>query len=327
MRRREFIAGLGSAATAWPLATRAQQSTMPVVGYLDQYAPEPTGIFLAAFRKGLGETGYTEGRNVTIEFRYANSDVDRLPELAAELVRHRVAVIVTPFGTAAALAAKTATPTIPVVFMTSSDPVKERLVASLSQPGGNVTGLSIMSVELGSKRLGLLRELIPGATRISALINPTSTIAEALIEEVQTSASIIGSQVEIVYAHSAQDIDAAFAGFEQKWVDAVIVSPDVFFTSRRVQLATLAAYHRIPLVYGYRGFAEVGGLMTYGPNLSDQYRQLGIYAGRLLKGEEPAKLPVARPTRFELVINLQTAKTLKLSVPEALLALADEVIE
>jgi putative tryptophan/tyrosine transport system substrate-binding protein len=182
-----------------------------------------------------------------------------------------------------------------------------------------------MSVELGSKRLGLLHELIPGAMRISALINPTSTIAEALIEEVQTSASIIGSQINVVYAPSALDIDAAFAGFEQKRVDAAVVSPDVFFTSRRVR--TLAAYHRIPVIYGYRGFAEVGGLMTYGPNLSDQYRQLGIYAGRLLKGEEPAKLPVARPTWFELVINLQTAKTLKLSLPEALLALADEVIE
>ena len=326
MRRREFIAGLGGA-VAWPVVARAQQPAMPVVGYLDQYAAEPTGTFLAAFRKGLGEIGYVEGRNVTIEFRYANNDNDRLQGLAADLVRRRVAVIVTPFGTAAASAAKSATATIPIVFMTSSDPVQERLVASFSQPGGNLTGLSIMSVELGSKRLGFLRELIPGAMRISALINPNSTIAEALIGEVQTSASIIGWQVEIVYAGSNRDIDAAFAGFEQRRVDAAFVSPDVFFTSRRVQFATLAAYHRIPVIYGYRGFAEVGGLMAYGPSLPDQYRQLGIYTGRILKGEEPANLPVVRPTRFELVINLQTAKTLRLTVPETVLAIADEVIE
>jgi putative tryptophan/tyrosine transport system substrate-binding protein len=297
------------------------------VGYLDQYSAEPTGTFLGSFRRGLAEIGYVEGRNVAFEFRYANNENDRLQEMVADLVRRRVAVIVAPFGSAAALAAKSATATIPIVFMTSSDPVREQLVASFSQPGGNVTGLSIMSVELGSKRLGFLRELIPQAMRVSALINPKSTIAEALIGEVHASASMIGWQVDIIYASSNRDVDAAFAGFEKNMIEAAFVSPDVFFTSRRVQFATLAAYHRIPVIYGYRGFVEVGGLMAYGPSLDDQYRQLGIYTGRILKGEEPAKLPVVRPTRFELVLNVQTARTLGLSVPETLLAIADEVIQ
>jgi len=323
MNRRECILALGGAA-AWPLEARAQQPAMPVVGYLDFYAAEPTGIFLAAFRNGLSEAGYIEGHNVAIEYRYANNDKDRLPELAAELIQHRVAVIVTPFGTVAALVAKT---TIPIVFMTSADPVQEGLVASFNRPGGNVTGLSIMSVELGAKRLGLLHELIPGALRIAALINPNSSIAPSLIREAQTGASTIGWQVEVVYARTKDEVDAAFGRLGQQRIDAVFISADQFFTSRRVQFATLAAYYRVPAIYSYRAFAEVGGLMSYGPNLPDQYRQLGVYTGRILKGQKPADLPVQAPTKFELVINLQTAKTLGLTIPPGVLAIADEVIE
>jgi putative ABC transport system substrate-binding protein len=327
MKRREFITLLAGAA-AWPLAARAQQpERMPVVGYLDFYAAEPTGLFLAAFRKGLSEAGYVEGRNVTVEYRYANSDKERLPDLVADLIRRRMAVIVTPFGTAAALAAKSATATIPIVFMTSADPVQEGLVASFNRPGGNVTGLSIMSVELGAKRLGLLHELIPGARRIAALINPNSAIAEQLIREAQTGASTIGWQVEVVYASTNREVDTSFASFAQKRVDAVFISADQFFTSRRVQFASLATHYRLPAIYSYRGFAEVGGLMSYGPSLPDQYSQLGIYTGRILKGKKPADMPVLRPTKFEFVINLQTAKLLGIDVPQTLLAQADEVIE
>ena len=300
---------------------------MPVVGYLDFYSAEPTGIFLAAFRKGLSEAGYVEGRNVTIEYRHANTNTDRLPELVADLIQRHVAVIVTPFGTAAALAAKSATTMIPIVFMTSADPVQEGLVASFNRPGGNVTGLSIMSVQLGAKRLGLLRELIPGALRVAELVNPNSSIAEALIREAKAGAATIGWQVDIVYASTTHDIDAAFAKFEQSRVDAVFISSDQFFTSRRVQFATLATHHRVPAIYSYRAFAEVGGLISYGPSLPDQYRQLGVYTGRILKGEKPADLPVLLPTKFELVINLTAAKALGLTIPPGVLAIADEVIE
>jgi putative ABC transport system substrate-binding protein len=327
MKRREFITLLGSAAAAWPVAAWAQPPAMPVVGYLDFYAAEPTGIFLTAFRNGLSEAGYTEGHNVAIHYRYANTDKDRLPELAADLIQHRVAVIVTPFGTAAALAVKAATTTIPIVFMTSADPVQEGLVASFNRPGGNVTGLSIMNVELGAKRLGFLHELIPKALRIAALINPNSAIAESLIREAQTGASTIGWQVEVVYASTKDEVDAAFGRLGQHRIDAVFISADQFFTSRRVQCATLAAHYRVPAIYSYRAFAEVGGLMSYGPDLPDQYRQLGIYTGRILKGQKPANLPVQAPTKFELVINLQTAKTLGLTIPPGVLAIADEVIE
>jgi putative tryptophan/tyrosine transport system substrate-binding protein len=326
MNRRSFMTLLGGAA-AWPLAARAQQSALPVVGYLDFYAAEPTDIVQAAFRNGLSETGYIEGRNVAIEYRYANNDADRLPELLTDLMRHRVAVIVTPFGTAAALAAKSATRTIPIVFMTSADPVQEGLVASYNRPGGNVTGLSIMSVELGAKRLGLLRELIPGALRVAALINPNSSIAKSLVREAQAGASRIGWQVEVVYAITKEDIDAAFADVAKKRIDAIFISADQFFTSRRVQFATLATHYRIPAIYSYRTFAEVGGLMSYGPSLADQYRQLGIYTGRILKGEKPADLPVQQPTKFELVINLTTARAIGLEIPATLLARADDVIE
>ena len=326
MNRRAFLSLIGGAA-AWPLAALAQQrAATPVVGYLDFYAAEPTGIFLAAFRKGLSEAGYVEGRNVSIEYRYANSEKERLPEMVAELIRRRVAVTVTPFGTASALAAKSATATIPIVFM-SADPMQEGLVASYNRPGGNVTGLSIMNVELGAKRLGLLHELIPKALRIAAFINPNSSIAEPLIREAQVGASNIGWQLEIVHASTVGDIDVAFAGLKQKRADAVFVSSDQFFTSRRVQFATLATHYRLPAIYSYRAFAEVGGLMSYGPSLPDQYRQLGVYTGRMLNGEKPAELPVQAPTKFELVINLGTSKTLGLTIPPGVLAITDEVIE
>jgi ABC-type uncharacterized transport system substrate-binding protein len=324
--RREFITLIGGAA-AWPLAARAQGMVLPVVGYLDTYAAEASGTFLAAFREGLSELGYVEGRNITIEYRHANSDIGRIPELAADLIRHRVSVIVTPFGTAAALEAKRSTTTIPIVFMTSANPVQEGLVASFSRPGGNITGLSTMNVELGAKRLGLLRELSPEATHIVALINPKSSIAESLTQEAQAAASAIGRQIEIIHASTNSDIDAAFASFGEKRVDALLVGSDLYFTSRRVQFATLATHYRIPTIYSYRQFAEAGGLMSYGPSLTYQYRQLGTYVARVLKGEKATDLPVLQPTKFELVINLQTAKVLGVSVPPGLLAIADEVIE
>jgi len=324
--RRELLAALGGAA-AWPLAARAQQAAMPVVGYLDFYAAEPTGIFLAAFRKGLSETGFIEGRNLAIEYRYANTEKDRLPQLVADLIQRRVAVIVTPFGTAAALAAKNATTTIPIIFMSDADPTQTGLVASYNRPGGNVTGLSLMNVELGAKRLGLLHELIPKAERVAAFINPNSAIAEPLIREAHAGASNIGWQVEVVHASTIGDIDVAFASLEQKRADAVFVSADQFFATRRVQFATLATHYRVPAIYSYRAFPEVGGLMSYGPNLPDQYRQLGVYTGRMLNGEKPAELPVQAPTKFELVINLGTSKTLGLTIPPGLLVAADEVIE
>src|SRR5215831_9236171 len=327
MNRRKFITLLGGAAAAWPVAARAQQPAMPIVGYLDSYAADSTSVFLTAFRAGLSETGYIEGRNLVIEYRFANNDTARLPELAADLIRHRVAVIVTPFGTAATLAAKSVTATISIVFMTSADPVKDGLVASFNRPGGNVTGLSIMSVELGAKRLGLLREVVPGALRVAALINPKSSIAESLIRDTQAGASALGWQVEIVHASTNSEIDAAFAGLEKRSVDAVFISADQFFASRRVQFATLATHYRVPAIYSYRAFPEVGGLMSYGPNLPAQYRQLGAYTGRVLKGEKPVDLPVQTPTKFELVINIHTAKTLGLTIPPGVIAIADEVIE
>ncbi|MFL6797451.1 MAG: ABC transporter substrate-binding protein [Xanthobacteraceae bacterium] len=276
MRRRTVMMLLGGAAAAWPLAAPAQEQKPSVVGYLDTYTAESTGAFLEAFRKGLSESGYIEGRNVTTEYRYANNQLGRLPELAADLVRRRVAVIVTPFGTGAALAAKKSTSTIPILFLTSTDPVQEGLVTSFNQPGGNVTGLSTMNVELGAKRLGLLRELFPEVARIVALINPKSSIAESLTQEALAAASAIGRQIEMGHASTSNDIEAVFARVAQKGFEALLVSSDQFFTSRRVQFALLAAHYRIPTVYSYRLFAEAGGLMSYGPSLTSQYRQLGV---------------------------------------------------
>jgi putative ABC transport system substrate-binding protein len=331
MQRREFITLLGGAATMSsslrPRAAHAQQRAMPVVGYLYLGSPEASALQVAAFRKGLSETGYVEGRNVAIEFRWAHNEIDRLPELAADLVRRRVAVIATPGSVAAGLAAKAATATIPIVFSGGADPVQSGLVASFNRPGGNVTGFSTMSNEIGAKRLGHLHELLPGAARFAVLVNPNGPTAELQIKDAQAAASTIGRQVEILYAGTNPEIDTAFASLVQKRADALLVSSEGFFTNRRVQLVTLAARHAVPAIYHVREFAEAGGLMSYGPSQTDQWRQIGIYAGRILKGEKPADLPVMRPTKFEFIINLQTARLLGITVPPTLLAIADEVIE
>jgi len=298
---------------------------MPVVGFL--HAGVPNQIVLAPFREGLSQAGFVEGRNVAVEFRWAQDNNSRLPELAADLVRRGVAVIVTPGTTPAALAAKAATTTIPVVFYVGADPVQIGLVASLSRPGANVTGISSMSSELAGKWLGFLHELLPAATRFAMLVNPANRIADALAAEAREAAAAKAWQMEIVTARNSGEIDDVFASLAQKRIDALLVGQDITVLTRRVQLATLAAHHHLPTIYPNRENVEVGGLLSYGTRVSDLYRQTGIYVGRVLKGEKPADLPVLRPTQFELVINLQTAKTLGLTVPATLLSLADEVIE
>jgi putative tryptophan/tyrosine transport system substrate-binding protein len=328
MRRRNFITLLGGAAAAWPLAARGQQPAMPVIGYIDAGSPEPAAQLLSAFRGGLGETGFVEGRNVAIEFRWAHNINERLPELAADLVRRRVAVIVAPQSTAAVMEAKAATRTIPIVFGTGADPVQAGLVTSLNRPGGNITGITFMNVDITAKRLGLLRELLPNATRFALLINPkNSVIAETSARDAATAASAMGREVEIVKASTNREIDAAFSVLKQKRVDALLVAPDTLMANRRVQIATLAVRDALPLIATQREFAEAGGLMSYGTNFMETYRQTGIYTGRILKGENPADLPVLRAAKFEFVINLQTARTIGLEIPPTLLALADEVIE
>jgi putative ABC transport system substrate-binding protein len=327
IRRRQFITLLGSAAAAWPLAARAQQSAMPVVGYLYSGTPESSERFVAAFRAGLNEVGFFEGRNVAIEFRWAQNDPGRLPELAADLVRRQVAVIATPGSTPATLAAKAATMTIPIVFYSGGDPVRLGLVASFNLPGGNLTGITSMNAELGSKRLGLLHELLPGAARFAVLVQSNSPLTEAFVAEVRAAAAALGLHVEVLSASDNRDIDSAFTSLVQKRADALLVSSDVLFTSRRVQLVTLAVHHRVPAIYPFREDAEAGGLMSYGSSVIDPSRQVGIYTGRILRGEKPADLPVMRSIKFEFVINLQVAKLLDLTVPPTLLARADEVIE
>jgi len=327
MRRRKFIAILGGAA-AWPVVARAQQAAMPVIGYIDAGAPEPAAHLVSAFRAGLGETGFVEGRNVAIEYRWAHNINERLPELAADLVHRGVAVIVTPQSTAAAVAVKAASRTIPIVFGTGSDPVEAGLVTSLNRPGGNITGITFMNVEITAKRLGLLHNLLPNATRFAVLINPkNSVIAETMTKEAKTIASAMGRQVEVVNASTNREIDAAFATLKQKRVDALLVAPDTLMANRRVQIATLAVRQGIPVIANQREFTEAGVLMSYGTNFMDTYRQTGIYAGRILKGENPTDLPVLRAAKFEFIINLQTARTIGLEIPPTLLALADEVIE
>ena len=324
--RRELLAALGGAATAWPLAAHAQQAAMPVVGFLYEGAPEPIAHLVAAFRKGLAESGYVEGRNVAIEFRWARNDTDRLPELAADLIARQVAVIATPTSTAAPIAAKAATASIPIIFGTGGDPVQAGLVASFSRPGGNATGISSMSTELGSKRVGLLHELVPNAERFAVLV-VNSPRAKLLIQEVQVGASSIGRQIEVFYASTSRDIETAFAGIVQRRIEALVLTPGPLFNNNRVQLATLAARHVLPAIYSSREFAEAGGLMSYGSSITEEFRQVGIYCGLVLKGEKPADLPVRRATTFEFIINLQTARALGIDVPPTLLARADEVIE
>jgi putative ABC transport system substrate-binding protein len=327
VNRREFITLIGGAA-AWPLAARAQQAGMPVIAFIDATSAVASARWTAAFRKGLNETGYTEGRNVAVEYHWLEGRYDRLPALLAELVGRRVAVIATPGSTPAALAAKAATTTIPIVFGVGEDPVKLGLVANLARPGGNATGVNFFVSEVVRKRLGLLRDLIPRAVRIAVMINPgNAATAEATLREVQKAADALGLQIHVVNASTSDEINAAFATISHERAEALFLGPDAFFNSRRVQLVTLSARDRIPTVYGTRDYVEVGGLMSYGTNITDSFSQAGVYVGKILNGTKPAELPVIQSTKFEFVINLQTAKALSLDVPSGLLLAADEVIE
>ena len=327
MRRREFIMLLGGAA-AWPLAARAQQPALPVIGFLSSETPSGYAFRAAAFRQGLSEAGYVESRNVAIEYRWAEGHYDRLPALAADLVRRQVAVIAAA-GTQSALAAKAATTTIPIVFSTAADPVAEGLVASLARPGGNATGVNNLATELVQKQIEKLHQMVPAATAIAALVNPTNpTLAEPATKEVQAAGRTLGlKMIHIIQASTERDIDAAFATLFRLGAGALVVCPDTFFTSRRDQIAALAIRHAIPVIYHLRELPAAGGLMSYGPSGTDGYRRVGIYAARILKGERPGDLPVQRATKFDLVINLTTAKVLGLEVPFYLQQLADEVIE
>ena len=327
MRRREFISLVGSAAAVWPLMARAQQ-TMPVIGFLGTSSPALYANPLRAFRQGLSDSGYIEGRNVAIEFRWAEGQNDRLPALAADLVRRQVSVIAAPGSTPAALAAKAATATIPIVFQVGVDPVAAGLVASLARPGGNVTGITNINTELVSKRLELLRELVPKASVVALLVNPTSPeITEAVSRDLQSTARTLGLQLHILHASTDRDFDAVFATLAQLRAGALVIAPDAFFISRNEQLGALTAHHAIPAVTQFREFAAAGGLMSYGGSLSEPTRQVGIYIGRILKGERPDNLPVQQTTKVELVINLRTAKALGITVPQSVQNRADEVIE
>jgi putative ABC transport system substrate-binding protein len=331
MRRREFILALGGAAIApsllWPLAARAQQPSMPVIGFLSSLGPSDVNLVLPAFREGLNGTGFVEGRNIAIEYRWAEGDYQRLPTLSADLVRRRVAAIAAISGTPAALAAKAATTTIPIVFAIGGDPIAPGLVTSLSRPGGNITGVSFYSSPVVTKRLDLARELIAKGTMIGVLVNPDNppTIREGT--DVQEAAAAVGQPLQILHASTQRDIDDVFATIEQQRIGALLVSPDPFFFTERIKLVVLMARHALPTIFADREQAEAGGLMSYGASRLDAYRQAGNYVGRIVKGEKPAELPVVLPTKFHLVINLKTAKSLRIDIPAAVLARADEVIE
>jgi putative ABC transport system substrate-binding protein len=327
MRRREFSALIGGAAVALPLATSAQQPAMPVIGFLNTRSVDDVPELTAAFRKGLNEIGYMEGRNTAIEYRWANNDPQRLPELASDLVRRQVTVIVATGGNVSALAAKAATSTIPIVFSVGGDPIKLGLVAQLNRPDGNATGVTSLTGLLGAKRLELLRELIPKATVVAVLINSTNPSAETYVRETQEAARTVGQQIHTLSASTEAEIEAAFVTLAQMRAEALLVVTDAVFIGRREQIVALAARYAVPAIYEASVFARVGGLMSYGPNFAEAIRQVGIYTGRILKGEKPADLPVLQPTKFELVINLKTAKALGLTVPPSLLARSDEVIE
>jgi putative ABC transport system substrate-binding protein len=326
VRRREFITLLGGAA-AWPLAARAQQSAMPVIGWLNATSPDLYANLLRAFHRGLGQTGHIEGRNVAIEYRWAEDQYDRLPEFAADLVARRVAVIAATGGTPPALTAKALMTTIPIVFQVAVDPVKVGLVASLARPGGNVTGVTSLNLQVGPKRLELLHELVPTATVIAALINPTNALSETLLRELQTAARILGLELHVMHASAERDFDAVFRSLIQFRAGALVIGPDAFFFSQSKQLAALAARHAMPTISQYREFVAAGGLASYGTSLAEMHRLAGVYTGRILNGDKPADLPVQQSVKVELVINLKTAKALGLNVPPTVLALADEVIE
>jgi putative ABC transport system substrate-binding protein len=328
MKRRDFIVLLGGAAAAWPLVASAQQPAMPVIGLLDQRSPEALADRVRGFRGGLTEAGFAEGQNVAIDYRWGDNKIERLPELAAELVRRQVTVIASTGGIPSAFAAKAATTTIPVVFIVSEDPVKLGLVASLARPGGNLTGINFFSAELTAKRLELLRELAPATKRVAVLVNPANVAnTETTLGDVEVAAREIGLQIQVLHASSIGEINAAFATVGRERPDALFVGLDAFLNSRRTQLVSLAARYALPASYGVRDFAEAGGLISYGASIVDAWRQVGSYAGRILKGAKPADLPVVQSSKFELVINVQTATMLGLDVPPTLLARADEVIE
>jgi putative ABC transport system substrate-binding protein len=328
MKRREFITLLGGAAAMWPLTAHAQQPAMPVIGFLSSTSPDTYADRLRAFHRGLKDSGYVEGESVAIVYRWAENQFDRLPELAADLVRRRVAVIATTGGTLPALAAKAATTTIPIVFNVSEDPVRLGLVTSLARPGGNLTGINFFSGELVAKRLELLRELVPAATRVAVLVNPANVgNTETMLRDVATAARAFGLQVQVLNASTTREVNTAFAAFGRERPDALFVGAEIFFNSRRVQLVHLATRHAVPATFPNRDYPEVGGLMSYGANTADAWRQVGAYAGRILKGAKPADLPVVQASKFELVINAETARMLGLTVPPSLLSIADEVIE
>jgi len=326
MRRRDFIKATVGVVVAWPVAAHAEQSAIPVIGYLGGSSPAYRGHLLTAFWRGLRESGYVEGENVAIEYRWAQDQYDRLPDLAADLIRRHVLVIAAT-DTPSAIAAKAATTTLPIVFASGGDPVKEGLVASLNRPSGNLTGVVFMASELGAKQFELLQKLLPGAARFAVLVDPTFPVTEPFLADVRAAASTMKKVIEVLIASTGRDIDAAFTNLAQTPVDALLVGPSLLTNNRRVQLITLAAYHKVPAIYSFRESAEAGGLMSYGADLTDAHRQVGVYTARILKGQKPADLSVVQSAKFEYVINLNTARAFGLTIPPEVLATADEVIE